>query len=105
MTTPPLEQETVERLVSKVKADLDPTTNPPEFAFTQGAERPTTWHAGTWTDEAGSGNSWSATAVTPKLVGSGSDVALAAGKWVPWIRFTVGDEVPVRKLASITIKG
>lgn len=103
-----LQIEGKERFASVVKADLDPTAQPPEWAFTTGADRPSTWVEGSWAGTASqSGTSWTARAITPLLggVGTTADVELEAGSWVPWVRFTVADELIVRKLVKFPVKG
>lgn len=101
-----LEKESIERLVQDIKADLDPTTNDPEYAFTQSTARPETWTAGAWDGDAtGSGTSWKARAITPLLGATGADVVLAVGSWVPWLKLTISDEVIVTKLAKLTVRG
>jgi hypothetical protein len=103
-----LQTEGKERFASVVKADLDPTDQPPEFAFTTGTDRPSTWVAGSWAGTATqSGTTWTARAVTPLLggAGSGAEIELEVGKPLPWVRFTVLDELIVRPLAKITVKG
>jgi hypothetical protein len=101
-----LEAESIERLIQDIKADLDPTVNDPEYAFTQGTERPDTWTAGAWDGDATqSGSTWKARAITPLLGASGAEVQLVAGSWVPWLRLTISDEVVVTKLTKLTVRG
>lgn len=102
-----LEAESKERLIQLVRADLDPTENDPEYAFTQNGTRPTEWFNGTWEgDAAHQGSTWNARAITP-LLGAPDDaeVVLAVGGWFPWLRLTINDEVIVTKGKKITIRG
>lgn len=112
MTSPAvvLEKEGKERWLSVIKADTDPTVNPPEFTFTAGTDRPEEidWVAGAWEgDASGSGTSWTARALTPLVgfTGSGAEIELAVGKFTPWFRVLIDDELLVRPLAKITVKG
>lgn len=101
-----LEHESIERLIQTVKADIDPTDNPPAYAFTQNSDRPSTWTDGAWEAEATqSGSTWVARAITPLVGGDDADAPLAVGKWFPWLRLLVGDETIVTKGTAITVKG
>jgi hypothetical protein len=77
----------------------DPTGAAVEFAFVAvgAGTAPSSWTAGTW-------GTWDATtesvvAVTP-TVGSAGTVTLAAGNWVTYIRYTVGGETVIEKVAG-----
>ncbi len=104
-----LEAEAKERFLSRIKCTDDPTSTPPEFAFTASeSDRPSTWVDGQWDGSAAQqGSTWIALAMTPLVgfTGSGAAVALEAGQPSPWVRVTVGDEQFVRRLPKITVRG
>lgn len=92
-----IERESQERLETTVHTTSDPTSGAVEFAFTDPADRPTTWTAGTWAGLAAGG--W--TAQTP-LIGAGA-LDLAPGRWIAWIRLHIGGETPVIRLGQVDI--
>lgn len=77
----------------------DPTGGAVEFAFVAvgAGTAPSSWTAGTW-------GTWNAVtesvvAVTP-TVGSAGSVVLAAGNWSVFVKYTVGGETVIEKVAG-----
>lgn len=69
-----------------------------DFAFKTATTEPTAleWVTGSWEND--KGNYYARC-----LVGPDGDALLAEGRYNVWVRITVGDEVPVRKVGVLEI--
>jgi hypothetical protein len=84
----------VEYVKTTVTASEDPTSQPPEFAFTT-TEAPTVWIEGEWVDDT--------TYDARILVGPGTDVELDPGVYFCWLRITDNPEAPQRVFDGLRI--
>ena len=97
LTLSSLTKEYVETIVS---ARYDPTSLPVEFAFVAEGVEPeeADWSPG----------GWRAVGEKPYvariLIGPGTNVVLADGKYRAWLRIVATPEVPVRPFDTLTIK-
>jgi hypothetical protein len=89
-----LPASSVEYVKTTVTASEDPTSQPPEFAFTT-TEAPTVWIEGEWVDDT--------TYDARLLVGPGTTAVLTAGLWFCWLKITDSPEVPVRRFDMLRV--
>lgn len=89
-----LPASTLEYVNADVTADVDPTGDTVEMAFTISGD-PVTWHTAAWVSGASPPR-------TRLLVGSGA-VELAAGLYTVWLRITDSPEVPVIRAGFLQI--
>lgn len=93
---------TAESVSAVIETVTDPTGNAVEFQLTAGYAPPagSGWTAGTWSTSWDSASA-RATAVSPNI-GSDQALALTQGKTFKlWIKFTSGDDVVIRGVATI----
>lgn len=87
--------ETLEYLFVPVTVD-DATPNaalPVEMAFPDEGVNPSTWITAAWD-----------TGRARVLVGTGGDVALAAGRYDVWVKITSTPEIPARRAGFLIVR-
>lgn len=89
-----MERESKKRVEAAVHTAGDVTSTPPYFAFTEWTERPTTWVAGTWSDDG-------RVALSPMV---GQRVPLDVGIWQVWLKVNVGGETHVEHVGRLRVR-
>lgn len=98
-----LESTSSERKRVRITTRVDPTGNAVEFAVTTELRsdpdgwRPGAWD-GTWNSEDGSVD-----ALSPTIGAAGTLVVEEGNVYDLWVRWTAGDEDPVRRVVSLNV--
>jgi hypothetical protein len=83
--------------VSAGTALYNPTADVVEFAFVNGSAYPSTWYAGSWSQNL------QGQYVAQCLIGPGGTTTLTPGIWTVWVQITDDPEIPVRTAGTVTI--
>ena len=99
-----VEQPTTEFVPVTIWAPSDPTlSGVPSFAFQPaGSDAALSWVNGSWVSGSWSASTGSAVALTPSL--SDGTVTLSAGRYVVFVRHTLGSETPVMSVGVLAVR-